>query len=390
MNNDITPQKRPLVPAGSPPQAAKPVETIGTRPVLGVSPLVTPRLQIAKPRKSRKKLVWGILGGVGLLLVAIATGFFVWYKTSLLPVSSQDTSRQRVKIVTGSSPGQIADLLEKKKLIRSAFAFDIYIRLSQTRSGLRAGTYSLSASQSTEAIVDHLASGKVDQFNITFLPGATLAQSRTQLVRAGFSETEVDAALSKSYDHPLFKGKPADTDLEGYIYGETYNFDSNATVEQVLAKTFDEYYAAIKNNHLAEGFAKQNLTLYQGITLASIVQREVSSAADRKQVAQIFLKRLGIGMPLGSDVTYQYAAKKLGVSPSPNLDSPYNTRKYAGLPPGPIAAPGLSALQAVANPASGDYLYFLSGDDNITYYATTNEAHEINVRDHCKIKCAVL
>ena len=94
------------------------------------------------------------------------------------------------------------------------------------------------------------------------------------------------------------------------------------------------------------------------------------------------------GMTLGSDVTYQYAADKLGVARDPNLDSPYNTRKYKGLPPGPISSPGLSALQAAAAPASGDYLFFLSGDDNKTYFAHTNEQHEQNILQHCQKKCA--
>jgi len=127
--------------------------------------------------------------------------------------------------------------------------------------------------------------------------------------------------------------------------------------------------------------------LYQGITLASIIQREVSGTKDQSQVAQVFYSRLAQGTPLGSDVTYQYAAKKLGVTPSPSLDSPYNTRKYAGLPPGPIATPGLSALQAVATPAPGDYLYFLSGDDNVTYFARTDAEHEANIQNHCHKKC---
>lgn len=93
-------------------------------------------------------------------------------------------------------------------------------------------------------------------------------------------------------------------------------------------------------------------------------------------------------MPLGSDVTYHYAADKLGVEPSPSLESPYNTRIHKGLPPGPIATPGLSALMAVADPASGDYLYFLSGDDDKTYYAKTEQEHQANIENHCKIKCS--
>ncbi len=92
-------------------------------------------------------------------------------------------------------------------------------------------------------------------------------------------------------------------------------------------------------------------------------------------------------MPLGSEVTFEYAAKKLGVAATPTLDSPYNTRIYPGLPPGPIATPGVDAMKAVANPASGDYLYFLSGDDGKTYFAMTDAEHERNITDHCQQKC---
>ncbi|HMH70023.1 MAG TPA: endolytic transglycosylase MltG [Candidatus Saccharimonadales bacterium] len=390
MNDIIPPKKRPLgsvrppiapVTAPMPPQSAP--------SALPAISLAETQSSLKTPKKGKKKLILWLLGGFIALLAVAALAMFVWYTSALQPVSN-DTTKARIHIASGSSPGEIAQLLETKKLIRNAFVFDIYTRLSGTRSELRAGTYNLSPSESTEAIVGHLVSGNVDQFNVTFLPGATLAQNRLVLIKAGYSETEVDAALLKTYEHPLFQDKPSKADLEGYIYGETYNFDSNATVEQILEKTFDQYYSVIKDNNLIDGFAKQGLNLYQGITLASVIQREVSGAADQKQVAQVFLKRLSIDMPLGSDVTYQYAAKILGVSPTPDLDSPYNTRKYTGLPPGPIATPGVGALQAVAAPASGDYLYFLSGDDNVTYFATTNDEHEMNVRDHCQKKCSIL
>jgi UPF0755 protein len=106
-------------------------------------------------------------------------------------------------------------------------------------------------------------------------------------------------------------------------------------------------------------------------------------------VAQIFFKRLREGMPLGADATFVYAANKAGVAPTVDLDSPYNTRIHAGLPPGPISAPGLAALQGVAQPAEGDYLYFVSGDDGKNYYSRTAEEHEANTREHCKINCSL-
>jgi len=373
-----TPRPTATPPAATPNVAAAPVQPIALKP---------PQMLKTKPRKIKKTILWIAVSIVGVIILAIA-GAFAWYQLALRPVNVQDQSRSRVQIVEGTSPTDIGQQLEEKGLIRSRYAFDIYTRLTGTRNKLQAGTYSLSPSESLQTITDHLVAGKVDTFNMTFLPGASLAENRAGLIKAGYSEAEVDAALSKTYDHPLFADKPAGTDLEGYIYGETYNFDSSATVEQILTKTFDEFQGVIAKNDLKAGFQKQGLNLYQGITLASIIQREVPGVADQKQVAQVFYTRLAAGMQLGSDVTYQYAAKKLGVAPSVDLESPYNTRKYVGLPPGPIATPGLAALQAVAMPAAGDYVYFLSGDDDTTYFSRTFEGHEANIRDHCKVKCA--
>jgi UPF0755 protein len=150
----------------------------------------------------------------------------------------------------------------------------------------------------------------------------------------------------------------------------------------------------ITDNNLVAQFKTQGLSLYQGITLASIIQREVLSVggattptSDQQQVAQVFFSRLTIGMPLGSDVTFIYGAKKLGVEPISTLNSPYNTRIIAGLPPGPISSPGLTALIATAQPADGDYLYFVAGDDGTTHFGRTLVEHEQNVRQYCTIEC---
>ncbi len=390
----LPPKRRPQ----APPPAPKAPEEV-------TAPVVLPTLAIEEVPKSqplvtshpKRRLLYGILGIIAFIAL-VAASVVAWYFLSLRPVNIQDTNRQRITIASGSSLSSVSELLEQKHLIRSRAAFIIYSRSINAGERLQAGEYSLSPSESTKEIINHFLLGKVDQFSITFLPGATLrhlqgdtSKDRTDiestLIDAGYSKTEVEAALDKTYDSPLFDGKPAGTDLEGYIYGETYNFASNTSVEQILTKTFDQYYQVIQDNNLIAGFQAQGLSLYQGITLASIIQREASHPADQKQVAQIFLLRIKLGMSLGSDVTYQYAAKKAGVTPTPDYDSPYNTRKYTGLPPGPIAMPGLSALEAVASPAPGDYLFFLSGDDGMMYYATTNAEHEANIRNHCQQSC---
>lgn len=353
----------------------------------GIEPSAAPPPEKQK-RSKAKSILWVLLGLFVVAIIAIV-GAVVWYQQQLTPVSPGTDRHVRLVIEPGSSPSMIADSLKEANLIKSAFAFSIYTKLSSTQNSLKAGTYNLKPSESTQQIVDHLLAGKQDTFSLTFLPGDTLANNRKKIIGAGYSTAEVDAALAKTYDRPLFAGKPATADLEGYIYGETYEFSSTASVESILNRTFDEYEKFITTNDLVNGFKKQGFSLYQGITLASIIQREVTGGEDERQVARVFLNRLEVGMGLGSDVTYQYAAKKMGVAPTPLLESPYNTRIKKGLPPGPISVPGAGALKAVANPGTNDYLFFLSGDDDVTYFAKTDAEHQSNIANHCKEKCLI-
>ena len=403
--NDILPPKRPssqqqrpvrpsasaAIPPKRPLGATRPTQKVPDAPA--TQPLLeepeSPKLLTSPRKKSKKKLILLVTGALASLTVVAVMSLYFWYTNALKPASPTKTDAVRIEIIEGSSPAQIGELLEEKKIIRSSIAFDIYTRIHDVRSRLQAGTYELSSSDSTPVIVDHLTAGNIDHLTVTFLPGATLAENRTVLVKAGFSEAEVDAALGKTYSSPLFSNKPESSDLEGYIYGETYTFPSNVSVEDILSTTFAEFYKALTEKNLIDEFQRRDLNLYQAITLASIIQREVPTTDDQKQVAQVFYTRLGMDMELGSDPTYQYAAKKLGVNPTPDLDSPYNTRRFKGLPPGPIATPGLSALEAVAAPAGGDYVYFLSGDDDVTYFARTFEEHEKNIVERCQVKCSV-
>lgn len=379
-NGTGTPQPQPA----SPPQ--QPIDA----PAVPPQPINTPT-GIITSKKSRKKLLIWLISAVLGLMIAAAGALFFWYTSQLAPVNAADVDKKLVSIESGATPDQIAALLEDEKVIRSATAFLWYARVQGLQNTLQAGAYRLSPSESTPQIVEHISGGKVDTFNITFIPGATVADNREVFISAGYSEEEIRAAFSKTYDSPLFQGKPAEADLEGYIYGETYNVSSTASVEDILNLTFDEFYSVVQENNLVERYQAQGLSLFQGITLASIVQREASSTVnDMAQISQVFHRRLSIGMPLGSDPTYQYAADKLGVARSTTLDSPYNTRIHAGLPPGPIAAPGEDALIAVASPAAGDYLYFLSGDDDVTYFSRTFEEHEQNIVNHCQKKCQIL
>lgn len=376
------------------PSAPNPVPSPPSEINLAGISLQEPSTGVALPLKKkspRKKNILWVIGIVVAVVALLVGGGLLWYNVQLSPVDTTNQDKKLVTIVSGTTPDEIGKQLKDEGLIRDRTVFMWYTRIQGVQNSLQAGTYRLSPSESTPKIVEHLTSGKVDTFNIRFLPGATLADNRKTLLGAGYSATEVDEALVASYNSPLFEGKPASADLEGYIYGETYTFGTDTSVKAILEHIFDYYYGVVKDNNLVAQYKAQNLSLYEGITLASIVQREASPGCeDMSQIAQVFYSRLALGMPLGSDVTYQYIADKTGVPRDPNLNSPYNTRRFAGLPPGPIATPGKKALLAVASPAKGDYLYFLSGDDDVTYFARTLNEHEANIANHCKEKCKIL
>lgn len=392
-----------MQPATTPQSAAKPTvkpaatRMLTPRPGAQSRPIDTEKLPPidipeatpgSSPSTSAKRRLprWLWIVSAVIVLAVIATA-----ATSVYLLSAKDSAATKpvsVEIVSGMLPGQIADKLEDAGVIRSSLAFRVYARLTGTQNSLQAGNYELTPADTTPAIVKQLQKGPAaDEIEVTFTPGETLAESKDVLADLGYSKSEIDAAFSARYDHPLFQSRPATSDLEGYIFGETHRFVKGTPVKDILERYFDDYYAVIEKNDLVRGYKKQDLSLYEGITLASIIQREVRSEADQKQVAQVFYDRLSIGMPLGADATFEYIAKKEGIPPSPSIDSPYNTRKYAGLPPGPIAAPGVSALIAAAHPASGDYLYFVSGDDGVNHFSRTLEEHEVKVRQYCTTLC---
>ena len=233
-------------------------------------------------------------------------------------------------------------------------------------------------------------------FSFTIRPGETIFEVREGLIEAGYSKTEVDEALESNYDYEFLRDRPEGATLEGYLYGETHEFYKTATVKEVIETFLKGMEKVIEENDLEGEYAKQGLSLYEGITLASVVQKEAPSP-EQPTVAQVFLSRLSLGIPLGSDVTVSYALDKIDPERKTytdnesalKVDSCYNTRLYPGLPCGPISNPGISALLSVANPSDTSYLYFLTGDDGMMYYSSTEAEHNQNIYSHCQNLCNV-
>ena len=304
---------------------------------------------------------------------------------------------QDFRITEGTATSSIIQQLKDSGLIRSVSAFKLYLSTSARDLVFKAGTYKLSPGMSAKKLVEVIRQGPdKNVFMVTFLPGATITDAKKVLLKAGYSESDVDAAFNKEYTHELLKTKPANSSIEGYIYGDTYEFYKGTSVDKILERTFDEMLKYIKSRNLIVYYKKQGLTLHQGITLASVVQREAKKS-DMAQVAQVFTLRLKKNIPLGSDAIIAYRAdqlnpnrKKTDTSYLQTITCPWNSRQCTGLPPDAISNPGKEALYAVAHPASGDYLYFLTGDDGKMYYAKTEAEHNANIQKYCHEMCKIL
>lgn len=390
--------------------------------------------EMPKQKKSiLKKVIISLF--VILLLGGIGVGVtYYWYQQQLLSVKNlnclygspaeaavgteeekdPDCRYQTFEIKTNETINEISARLKTQNLIRSSEIFKFYLKLNQKSSKVKSGIYHLRANMSMPQIAELLEQGAVSSnvFNLTILPGETIADIRQKLIKLGYQGTQIDAALVKQYDSPVLKGlynaegrlenqlQPSSVALEGYLYGETYQFYQGETVEHVFKTMIDQLSSIANLNKLEEKFQKRGLTLREGIILASIIQKE-AHIEDMPGVSMVFQNRLRRGWSLGSDVTATYAADLVNPNrnkndPNNNLtvletDSLYNTRKHTGLPPGPICSPSISALLAVAEPDENmkSMYYFLTGDDGKMYYSVTDTEHEQKKRDFCQKLCSV-
>ncbi len=388
-----------------------------------------------KPMKKVKRILLSLF--ILLFLAGLFGGGYYWY--SLQPVSSAncrfDSAKaasesnekeadsnceyQTIEVTAGESVKEIANNLKRADLIRNPMAFELYARINNLHAKLKTGKYSFRKTMSARAIAKQLVNGVVssDVFNLTILPGTNLlgdkGKSQTGIIHQfrtlGYSEEEINQALTKHYDNPVLKGLYADETklsnpeipvklaLEGYLYGETYQFYNHEKLENVITTILNQFNDVVVSNQLEEKFKARGLSLREGIILASIIQKEARTE-DMPGVSMVFQNRLKQGIALGSDVTATYAADITGIdrTNATNADilavnSLYNTRKFPGLPPGPIAVPSKAALLAVAEPDSSkaSMLYFLTGDDGLMYYSSTDAEHNQKIRDHCQKLCKV-
>lgn len=313
---------------------------------------------------------------LGIVLTLVTAGGVLAarqaYFGGLKPVNAGSQAVITVEIKRGASMEEITKQLKEAGLIRSEWAFKLYVARKNAASALQAGTYTFSPSQSVAQLVTQLTHGKVATDLVTVIPGQNLEQIKATLINYGFAKSDVENALNPSFyaGHPALASKPLRASLEGYIYPDSYQRHAGTTPQQIIKAALDEMDEKL-TPEMEKGFARQGLSTHEAVILASVVEMEVPRAEDRTQVAQVFLTRMGIGMALESDATKKF----------------FDSYKNPGLPPTPISNVGVTSLQAVANPAKTDWIYFVSGDDGTTHFARTLGEHEDNVAKYCTKLC---
>lgn len=306
----------------------------------------------------KKKILIAVIC-VAVIIVAGA----VFYITGLgKALDSNDTQTVSVIISSGSSTGQIGQILEEEGIISSADKFKIWSRIKGYDSRYKAGTYTLSPSMDFQEIADIIVSGKVTTVNFTIPEGYTIYQTASAIAAKGLGDYDTLVSLIEAGDFEYDFLKDAQNNknkLEGYLFPNTYTVDEGMNEEQIIKVMLDQFE---KQPYKVYAESGSSYSLNDIITVASIIERECKVNEERPLVASVIYNRLAKGMPLQMCSTVQYVLgkqKEVLTYADTRIESPYNTYTNTGLPPGPICSPGLAAIKAALNPADTDYLYFV-------------------------------
>ncbi|MEH6906855.1 endolytic transglycosylase MltG [Neobacillus drentensis] len=338
-----------------------------------------------------------------LLIVLISGGGYLYIDSALKPVDAESKTLKKVDIPIGSSVTGIGETLQSHGIIKSAKVFKYYVKL-KNEAGFMAGEYQLSPSMDVPEIVSRLKTGKVmakASFKLTIPEGKQLEEIAAMMAKATkqkqedvlnkLNNIEFIKTLMAKYPDILTEeilNSSVKYPLEGYLYPATYPFyKQNPSVEEMVTAMLNQTRKVVLA--YSEESKKKNLSVHQLLTMASLVEEEATEKADRKTIASVFYNRMKKGMMLQTDPTVLYAQgkhKERVLYEDLEVDSPYNTYKNTGLPPGPIANSGKASIEASLEPEKTDYYYFLATSDGDVIFTKTLEEHNKEKAKHITSK----
>ena len=310
----------------------------------------------------------GLLGALARhpfrIAAAILAILAAWFLIALFqPFHGAGSGRVAVLVPKGSGVSEVGDLLSEKGVIDNSTLFQIRVTLAGKRSEIYSGHFTLAHEMSYGEAIDALSQPPVKRtVTVTIPEGYTRSQAAQLVEEDGVPGSYTKATVKSKYLNPAQYGGKGAKDLEGFLFPDTFELKPQAPVADLVQLQLQDFKRRIKGVDMSYAKSK-NLTVFDVLTIASMVQREAGVSSQYKQVASVIYNRLHEGMPLGIDATIRFATgnytKPLTESELA-IDSPYNTRTNAGLPPGPIGNPGLEAIEAAAHPAKTGYLFYVT------------------------------
>jgi len=323
-----------------------------------------------------------------ILLAALIVGGAGAYLWTLSPVAAgQNTGKTIIRVAPGASLNDIAALLKTHGCLRSVLAFRLHAVVTGQASKLKSGTYEASPTMSTPQLIAMLAAGRQATVTVTIPEGFTLAQIAQRLADAGLADEEPfqAAATAQAVADILQVKLPEEVcSAEGYLFPETYRFTLGTAPEALVRRMLAEFEKRFITQLWEPLPAEQRWgSVHQIVTLASLVEGEAKLDSERALIAGVLKNRLERGMRLECDATVQYALGKHHqrlTYTDLQIDSPYNTYRYTGLPPGPISNPGLDCLRAALKPAQTEYLFYVARGDGSHIFSRTYHEHLAAIR----------
>jgi UPF0755 protein len=317
------------------------------------------------------------------VLLGIGAGWFFW-RAMRTPYKGWNESTQRVEVRRGQRTAAILQQLQKEGVLRDEWVPLVYMKLFRSRDSLKAGVYEFDRQLSAVDVIDKLVRGDVILRTITIREGLDRFAVGKLFAAEGLG-TEEEWEKETGEADLIRDIAPQAESLEGYLFPDTYKFDPG-TPAKTIVKAMVDNFRRHWGNEIA--YITTGLDPHQTVTLASIVETEARLPEERALVASVYVNRVHKRMLLGADPTVIYALKLAGRwdgnirKADLQIDSPYNTYRTPGLPPGPIASPGLASLRAAAAPAKSPYLYFVARNDGSHVFATSLAEHSANVEKY--------
>lgn len=329
-----------------------------------------------KPEALRK--IAAIAGAALILVTSISCIFFIY---ASLPASDDDR-KIIVEIKPGMNLKQVTQELARHQLLNSPMTFRILTRLIGKQGHIQVGEYELSPSLTTGEILEIITSGKAYLRSITIPEGYRITEIAAVIAQSGLADEEqfIEAAANRKLLAPL--GIPIEN-LEGYMFPETYRFGKYLGAEKIVLAMLDTFKRRVLKTEIVKRAEELQMTVHEIVTLASLIEKETGLESERKLISSVFHNRLKKRMLLQTDPSVIYAISAFDGNirkKDLSIDSPYNTYMYPGLPPGPIASPGMESIIAALNPVESPYLYFVSRQDGSHHFSKTLTEHNRAVR----------